>query len=221
MQKSVIIVAGGKGSRMKSDIPKQFLFIDGKPILMHTIEKFYQYDNSINIILILPENQMFYWQLLVKKQKFTIPLTIEKGGETRFQSVKNGLEHIKEGIVGIHDAVRPLVSLSTIKSAFALAEKEGNAVPVISTNESIRIINDKANHHLDRNTIKIVQTPQCFEAVLIKQAYKQDYKSIFTDDASVLENTGKSIYLSEGNSENIKITTALDLKLAEILIKPD
>jgi 2-C-methyl-D-erythritol 4-phosphate cytidylyltransferase len=219
MQKSVIIVAGGIGSRMKSDIPKQFLFINGKPILMHTIEKFYQYDNSINIILILPANQLLYWQSLVEKQNFIIPLTIDKGGETRFQSVKNGLEHIKEGIVGIHDAVRPLVSLSTIKSAFDMAEKKGNAVPVISVNESIRIINDTTNQHIDRNTIKIVQTPQCFEVLLIKQAYNQDYKTIFTDDASVVENTGKSIYLSEGNLENIKITTAYDLKLAEVLIK--
>jgi len=219
MQRSVIIVGGGLGRRMKSDIPKQFLELYAKPVIMHTIEVFYQFDNNINIIIVLPEKQIDYWQQLVKKFNFSIKNQIVIGGESRFHSVRNGLSLISEGIVGIHDAVRPLVSLNTIKSAFKMAEEKGNAIPVININESLRIIKDNDNHQIDRNIIKIVQTPQCFEASTIKKAYNQAYNSLFTDDASVLESTSVSINLSEGNIENIKITTAFDLIIAEKLLQ--
>lgn len=217
MQKTVIIVAGGNGNRMRSDIPKQFLEIDNKPILMHTIEKFYQFDNLINIILVLPENHIKYWHAIVNKYNFPIHVSLIKGGETRFHSVKNGLALVEDGIVGIHDAVRPFVSFETIKAAYLLAELKGNAIPVISVNDSIRIINKETNNHIERDLVKIVQTPQCFDVKCIKNAYQQDFDPTFTDDASVLEKYGNEIFLSEGNSENIKITTPIDLKIANIL----
>jgi len=218
MQKSVIIVAGGSGKRMNADIPKQFIEIKGKPILMHTIEKFYAYDYSINIIVVLPELHIEYWNKLVEKYNFKLPIQIVKGGESRFESVKNGLKLIKNGIVGIHDAVRPLVSSDTIKRAYEAAILDGNAIPCININDSLRIINNSGSETLNRNHVRIVQTPQCFEVSIIKKAYLQDYNSKFTDDASVLENSGIFIHLVEGNHENIKITRPLDIKIAEALL---
>ncbi len=215
MQKSVIIVAGGLGTRMNSVIPKQFLEISGKPILFHTIEKFYFFDLSIKIIIVLPQEHIIRWNELVEKFNFTIPLCIVTGGKTRFDSVKNGLEMIEKGIVAIHDAVRPLVSTATIKTAFDAAKEKGNAIPSISVNDSLRIIDINGNKPLDRNQVRIIQTPQCFEAVIIKKAYLQKYDKSFTDDASVIEKSGVKVNLVEGNPENIKITNSFDLKIAE------
>jgi len=222
MKLYALIVAGGTGERMMSEIPKQFIEIAGKPILIHTIERFGQYDNLLEIIVVLPENQLRSWNDLQKKHKFDISHTIVKGGRTRFHSVKNGLEFIDEpGIVAIHDGVRPFVSFETIKRCFETAEKFGNAIPVISPSDSVRMITEMGNEAADRDRIKLVQTPQVFRTELIQKAYRQDYLPEFTDDAMVLEKTGEKINMVEGNRENIKITTPGDLIVARSLFQTD
>ena len=189
---------------MNAGIPKQFLEISGKPIVMHTIEKFYSFDNSISIILVLPEQHISLWHKLVEKHNFNIPLQLVNGGETRFNSVKNGLKMIKNGIVAIHDAVRPLVSADTIKRAFETAILKGNAIPSIKINDSLRILDNYGNKPLDRTLVRIIQTPQCFDVKLIKKAHDQPFDITFTDDASVLENLGEKINLIEGNQEILR-----------------
>ncbi len=213
-----LIVAGGTGSRMGSEIPKQFLELSGKPVLMHTIERFWSFDASIKIIIVLPEDQMGYWEELKKIHSFTIPCTVVKGGPARFFSVKNGLEKIEDNsLVAIHDGVRPLVSIDTIKRCFDAAQKFGNAVPVISPADSIRMITEQGNIPVNRQFLRIIQTPQVFDSKLIRKAYLQDYNPEFTDDASLLEKTGEAIHLVEGNRENVKITNPGDLAVAEAL----
>jgi 2-C-methyl-D-erythritol 4-phosphate cytidylyltransferase len=220
MNSYVIVVAGGSGERMKSDIPKQFIEIAGKPVLMHTIEKFRLYDNSIEIIVVLPEKLMGYWNGLREKYSFSIPHKTAGGGATRFHSVRNGLELITgAGLVAVHDGVRPLVSIDTIGRCFETAARLGNAIPVISPSDSLRMISGKGNKPLDRTGIKLVQTPQVFHTDLIKKAFLQDYRPEFTDDAMVLERTGECINLVEGNRENIKITAPEDLIIAESLME--
>ena len=220
MNKYALIVAGGTGSRMSNNIPKQFLEVNEKPILMHTIEAFYRYDKNISIILILPEKQRKLWETLCKKYNFNIALNIAFGGKTRFQSVKNGLSLINsDGIVFIHDGVRPLVSRSTIENCCKTALKKGNALPIVSLSESIREVSGNKNCSADRNRFFMVQTPQTFRVPLIKNAYQQDYSGKFTDDASLLESHGISINLVKGNRENIKITYQEDLIIAEALLK--
>ncbi len=219
MKLYALIVAGGTGERMKSEIPKQFIEIAGKPILMHTIEKFREFDGSIEIITVLPENQLRFWSELQEKYSFSVPHTLVKGGKTRFDSVRNGLGFIYEpGLVAIHDGVRPFVSIETIKRCFDTAEKHGNAVPVISPSDSLRIVAENGNEPVDRTKIKLIQTPQVFRTELIRYAYRQDYIPEFTDDAIVLERTGAKINLVEGNRENIKITNPEDLLIAGALI---
>jgi len=216
LKKYIIIVAGGIGRRMNGNTPKQFLLLKGKPVLFHTIGIFYKYSCDIPIILVLPQNQINHWKELCFQYQLNIPHQIVEGGITRFHSVKNGLAEIKETcLVGIHDGVRPLVSLQTISRAFEMAERKGNAVPVISVNESLRAVNEKGNQPINRETIKIIQTPQCFHSELIKEAYNQEYKESFTDDATVLEAMGEKINLVEGNIENIKITNPTDLLFVE------
>lgn len=217
MKKHVIIVAGGSGKRMGTDIPKQFLPLNGKAILMHTIDLFYKYYPSINIILVLPKNQIDYWKSLCTGQNFNRKHKIVEGGETRFYSVKNGLLQINDGLVAIHDGVRPFVSIDVISRLFNKAAESANAVPVISINESVRIVDDKTNTAFDRQRIKLVQTPQVFKTEEIKKAYAQDYKPDFTDDATVYESSGEKVCLVEGNKENIKITTSFDLLFAKAL----
>lgn len=221
MKKVVIIVAGGRGKRMKSDIPKQFLPIYGFPILMHTIKKFYRHDNSIKIIIVLPKKQIKIWKKLCRDYKFTRKHNIVQGGITRFHSVKNGLSKIRgqDWIVAIHDGVRPLVSLETINRCFKKAASSGNAVPTIEIPESIRIIEKGKNAPADRSRYRLIQTPQIFQVKLLQDSYKQDYKMEFTDDASVVESLGYSISLVQGNKENIKITTPSDLMVAESYLK--
>ena len=215
MKLYALIVAGGIGERMKSEIPKQFIEIAGKPILMHTIERFLDFDESIEIIVVLPENQLRFWSDLQKKYSFSVPHTLVKGGESRFYSVKNGLEFFDEpGLVAIHDGVRPFVSIETIKRCFETAERLGNAIPVISPSDSLRMITENGNEPVDRTKIKLIQTPQVFRTDLIRNAYRQDYLREFTDDAMVLERTGEKINLVEGNRENIKITNPEDLLIA-------
>ncbi|WP_439182040.1 2-C-methyl-D-erythritol 4-phosphate cytidylyltransferase [Carboxylicivirga taeanensis] len=220
MTNYAIIVAGGSGTRMGSHIPKQFLKINGLPVLMHTITTFYNFDASLQLILVLPEDQMAYWQELCQQHQFTIEHSIAKGGTTRFESVKNGLRHIKApALVGIHDGVRPFVSPDTLKRCYHHAKALGNAIPVLDAFESVRQVNDECSKALDRSTIKLVQTPQVFHTDNLLPAYNQPYTPLFTDDASVVEAYGKTIHLVAGNRENIKITTPFDLVLAEAFIK--
>jgi len=215
----VVIVAGGTGKRMGVDIPKQFLELAGKPVLMHTIEKFRNFDSSIEIITVLPENQLRYWNDLQKRYSFDIPHTLVKGGRHRFISVRHGLEFVSEqGLVAIHDGVRPLVSLETIRRCFEAAAQYGNAIPVISVNDSVRLVKDDKTEPVNRNSVKQVQTPQVFDAGLIKNAYKQDYDPSFLDDATVLEKTGERIHIVDGNRENIKITNPEDIFIAQTLL---
>jgi 2-C-methyl-D-erythritol 4-phosphate cytidylyltransferase len=219
MNQYVIIVAGGSGQRMQSVVPKQFLELAGKPILFHTLNKFVQYNPEIDITIVLPEYHINTWQELIKTHNYPLKHTIVSGGEIRFNSVKNGLNAIpNEGLVAIHDGVRPLVSLETIRKCFLDAELYGNAIPCIPIYETVRRVNDNKSVLEDRSALRLIQTPQVFKINLLKQAYEQPYKFQFTDDASVLEDMGEQIHLVEGNRENIKITDPLDLVLAQTLI---
>lgn len=220
MNRYALIVAGGSGSRMGTVIPKQFLELAGKPVLMHTIEKFRKFESSIRIIVVLPEDHIGLWHELTDKYSFPVSHNIVSGGATRFESVKNGLQLIKSrGYVAIHDGVRPLVSHDTILRCFTEAEKYGNAVPVTSPDDSLRLITDQGNIPVNRHHLRLIQTPQVFDTELIKKAYQQDYSPEFTDDATLLEKTGESIRLVEGNRENIKITNPGDLVVAEALMQ--
>lgn len=216
---SVIIVAGGKGLRMGTKTPKQFLVLRSEPVLMHTIRAFYNWDNSCEIILVLPASQQSYWQILLNEYDFDIPVKITSGGETRFHSVKNGLRHASGELIGIHDGVRPLVSEETIKNCFDVAKKEGNAIPCLPINDSLRVVENSLNKRADRSKYFRVQTPQVFKRDLIMKGFEQEFTDEFTDDASVVEKLGERIQLVEGNEENIKITRAFDLKIAEIFLE--
>lgn len=219
MQKYAIIVAGGSGTRMKSELPKQFIKLAGKPILMHTLEAFH-FDH-IQIILVLPESQIPYWKELVDEHQFKIPHNIIAGGEQRFHSVKNGLSSIKadDGLVAIHDGVRPLIKRQIISESFEQAKRAGNAIASIQLKDSIRSITPQSNQQEDRTNFRLIQTPQTFKVQLIKRAFEQEFTPSFTDDASVLEQAGHSINLIEGDYKNIKITTPEDLLVAETLLK--
>jgi 2-C-methyl-D-erythritol 4-phosphate cytidylyltransferase len=219
MKLYAVIVAGGIGTRMGTDIPKQFLELAGKPVLMHTIERFLTFSNSIHIITVLPGEYLEFWDQLKKKYNFTLPHIIVRGGETRFISVRNGLEYVDDdALVAVHDAVRPLVSIGTIKRCFETAGEYGNAIPVISPSDTLRIVNEENSKPVDRLLVKQIQTPQVFHSRLLKKAYCQSYLPEFTDDATVLEKTGEKIRLVDGNRENIKITNPEDLIIAQHLL---
>jgi len=218
--KYVIIVAGGSGKRMNSSLPKQFIEIEGIPILMHTFFAFQKFSNDLEYILVLPQDQMRYWLDLCLDKKFDIPHKLVAGGKERFHSVSNALEWVeKKSLVAIHDGVRPLVSIKTIENCFETALRIGNAVPVIDVNESLRKLEENSSVALDRKLYKIVQTPQIFDSTILKEAYKAKYTDYFTDDASVLEYAGHNINLVHGNTENIKITSPLDLIIAAYYLK--
>lgn len=220
MEKFALIVAGGVGARMGAGIPKQFINISGKPILFWTIERFIQFDPSIHLILVLPENQIQTWEVLCGQFNFNHDVTVVPGGKTRFQSVKNGLQVIEgNGIVFIHDGVRPFVSGKTLQNCFQIAMARGNALPVATLVESLRKVQGETSMHVDRSEFRLVQTPQTFQLDMIKKAYEQQELEIFTDDASVCEYAGISINLVDGNPENMKITNPLDLRVAEALLQ--
>ena len=216
MKTFAIIVAGGKGLRMGGDVPKQFLPIGGKPVLMHTIEAFREALDDVQIVLVLPAEQHDYWLKLCKDHNFRSPELIATGGETRFHSVKNGLALLPEddeAVVGVHDGVRPFVSRDTIQRCFGTAAEGKAVVPVVPVVETLRqILPDGSSITRPRNEYRLVQTPQTFPLALLKQAYEQPYSESFTDDASVVEAMGKEITMVEGNRENIKLTTPADLK---------
>lgn len=224
MKKYVIIVAGGKGLRMGGEIPKQFLPIGGKPVLMRTVEAFYQTDAETGIVLVLPKEQQDYWKELCRQYDFRIPYTLADGGHTRFHSVQNGLQAVPEEgsdvLIAVHDGVRPFVSSQVIQTCFDEAARQGAVVPVLDMVDSVRQLSaDGSSVAVDRSRLKLVQTPQTFRADVLKRAYSQDFTELFTDDASVVEASGVSVALVPGNRENIKITTPFDLKIAEALLK--
>lgn len=218
-KKYVLIVAGGTGNRMKSAVPKQFLLINGKPLLLYTFDAFLKFDGNCNFVLVLPQDEIGYWEQLIKSYSFTLPHKIAIGGATRFESVRNGLNQIPDdGIVFIHDGVRPMVSQQTIRNCYHGTLEKGNALPVIAPSESIREVEGDISRAVDRSRYFLVQTPQTFYIPHIKRAYQQPFIEKFTDDASVFESNGMKINMVEGNRENIKITYSEDLKIAESLI---
>ena len=248
MEEYVIIVAGGKGLRMGSDIPKQFLPIGGKPVLMRTLERFREYSPTLQIILVLPKAQQDYWKQLCEEYHFNVEYQLADGGETRFHSVQNGLALIPddaEGVVGVHDGVRPFPSIEVIRNCYETAREKKAVIPVIPVVETLRQIiskDDRTNRTAEqteeggkvlqsyspcnkisqtvpRNEYRLVQTPQTFDIQLLKAANRQPYNDGFTDDASVVESYGHVITLVEGNRENIKITTPFDITIAEALLQ--
>lgn len=205
---------------MRGDLPKQFLPIGGKPVLMRTLEAFHQADDAMRLILVLPKSQQDYWKELCEAYAFAIPHQVTDGGETRFHSVKNGLALVdEEGLVGVHDGVRPFASVEVIRRCYAEAARHKAVVPVIDVVETIRMVQGNDSRTVDRSRYKLVQTPQVFDVTLLKQAYAQPYTEMFTDDASVVEAYGQKIFLTKGNRENIKITTPFDLKIAETILQ--
>lgn len=221
VQNHVIIVAGGKGLRMGSDIPKQFIPVGGKPVLMHTIDAFYKYDAGINVILVLPVTQQVYWKQLCAEYNFARDYKLVDGGETRFHSVKNGLDLItgQQGdLIAVHDGVRPFVSMRVIEACYNTAACEEAVVPVVDIVETVRRLSASGSCTVNRDDYKLVQTPQVFTLPLLKRAYEQEYTASFTDDASVVEAMGVKVALVSGNRENIKITTPFDLKIANALL---
>ena len=223
----IIIVAGGKGLRMGSDIPKQFLPIGGKPVLMRTLERFRAYSAELQIILVLPEAQQDYWRKLCEDYHFDVNYQLANGGQTRFHSVQNGLALVPDdaaGVVGVHDGVRPFPSIEVIRNCYETARTAKAVIPVIPVVETVRQLFSNGQQDLrtsktvPRDEYRLVQTPQTFDIQLLKAANRQPYNDGFTDDASVVESYGHDITLVEGNRENIKITTPYDLKIAEVLI---
>jgi len=242
VKKYCIIVAGGSGQRMKSAIPKQFLLLDGKPLLMHTVERFHSFDSSIELIVVLPPEHHSLWDSLVEEYSFAVRHTVTAGGEERFHSVKSGLEAVRansqeaehyksvapdagqdnepgDSLVAIHDGVRPLVSHDTIWRCYADAEEYGSAVPFIEPADSVRVLYGDDSRPVARHEVRLIQTPQVFRGSLIMKAYDRDFDPAFTDDATVAEASGVKIHLTHGNRENIKITTPEDLAVAHVLAR--
>lgn len=216
---SVIIVAGGKGLRAGGDVPKQFQFIAGKPMLMHTIEAFHDFDYRMRIIVVLPNEFRDLWQNMCEMYDFEIPCILVNGGETRFHSVKNGLSVVsEEETVGIHDGARPFVIKEVIERCFETSFQESvGVIPVTDEVNTVRRVTESGSKVIDRNLLKLVQTPQVFPAAQLKKAYDAAYDESFTDDASVAEAAGLEIRMVEGDAWNIKITTPRDFQVAELL----
>lgn len=228
MERFVIIVAGGKGLRMGADLPKQFIPVEGKPVLMYTLEAFSEWDPSAVLVLVLPEEHQAYWKMLCREIGCTVSHHIVNGGDTRFHSVCNGLDFLSEelgvsvdrkekALIAVHDGVRPFVAEEIIENCFANAEQEGNAIPAIPIVDSLREVTDEGNRPVNRADYFAVQTPQVFHSDILLRAYTQPYMDNFTDDASVVEAMGETISMVPGNRENIKITTPFDLLIAKSL----
>jgi len=221
MKHYAIIVAGGTGTRMQSAVPKQFLLLNGLPVLMHTIQAFTQSTIKPDIILVLPAAYHDYWKELCHTHQFNTPHTLVTGGESRFHSVKNGLDQISADdstLVAIHDAVRPLTSSHIIETSYQYAQEHGTAVTAVKSRDSVRQLVNGKSVSLLRDQIYLIQTPQTFKVSLLKKAYKQPYSEHFTDDASVVEQDGVEIHLTEGSHQNIKITFPEDIAIAELLL---
>jgi 2-C-methyl-D-erythritol 4-phosphate cytidylyltransferase len=214
-----LVVAGGKGTRMQSDLPKQFMLLLDVPILMHTMERFVQAMSDIQVVLVLPKDQIEFWRRLCAQMDFDLPHNVVEGGASRYESVQNGLEACgDEGIVAIHDGVRPLVSHSLIESGFAAAQQFGSALPVVPITQSLRRRIGEKSEVVSREGMLAVQTPQCFDLAKLKPCYLGAPNSTFTDDATVFESHGHHIHLIEGEETNIKVTTPEDLRMAEAIL---
>ena len=219
MQRSTIIVAGGSGKRMGAPVPKQFMLLGGKPLLCRTIDAFRAYDTAMPIIVVLPQAHIPIWKALCIGHGFHTEHTIVAGGEERFHSVRNGLAAIEQdGLVAVHDGVRPLVSVDLISRCFAAAEEYGSAIPVVPISSSVREVKGGTSRSIDRSALRAVQTPQCFQVELLRKAFELPYDAAFTDEATLVERTGASVHLVDGEDANIKITTPLDLSVAEMLV---
>jgi 2-C-methyl-D-erythritol 4-phosphate cytidylyltransferase len=220
MQQTIILVAGGRGTRMNSALPKQFITIGGMPVILHTLLNFHSYSTDFDFIIALPDDLFADFEQMAERHCPQIIFRLSSGGQTRFHTVKNALSLIKSpGLVAVHDAVRPLVSHPVIDRCFAVAAREGAAIPVMEVNESLRWISPEGHTPLDRSRCRLVQTPQVFRSDILLKAYQQEYNELFTDDSSVAEAAGFPVSLVEGNRENIKITTPGDLALAEFYLK--
>lgn len=224
MKTVAIIVAGGSGTRFGAQLPKQFLELDGEPILMRTIEAFEEALGGAvhDIVVTLPADQMNIWQELCSRYAFVVAHRVVAGGETRWHSVKNALDNIADGadvdVIAVHDGVRPLATPDLISRVLDAARRDGAAIPVVPLNDSVRQVAGDTSHALDRSSLRAVQTPQAFDARLLLDAYSQPYRPTFTDDASVVECAGHGITLVEGDARNLKITRPMDLALAEYLL---
>lgn len=220
MKRYAIIVAGGKGLRMGGELPKQFIPVEGRPVLMRTLDAFHACDASIQLILVLPHDHQAYWHELCAQYQFAVPHRIADGGATRFHSVQSGLTLVDapEALVAVHDGVRPFVSPEVIRRCYAEAEAHGAVVPVIPVVETVRQLVGEGSKTVARDAYRLVQTPQTFRATLLRLAYEQPYCDAFTDDASVVEALGSAVSLVDGNRENIKLTTPFDLIVAKALV---
>jgi 2-C-methyl-D-erythritol 4-phosphate cytidylyltransferase len=220
MKNYAIIVAGGTGSRMKGVVPKQFMLLNGKPVILFSIEAFHSYDPSIEIILVIHPDYLSLWKQLTREFKISIPFKVVEGGRTRFDSVRNGLKLVNDaGFVAVHDAARPVINSDFLKNLFAAASAYGSAIPVVPITDTIRIIDGDTSHQQDRTFLRAIQTPQVFKVSELQRAYMQLYQPDFTDDGSVMESAGFPVHLAEGKRENIKITHLEDIAVAEVLIK--
>jgi 2-C-methyl-D-erythritol 4-phosphate cytidylyltransferase len=219
MDRSTIIVAGGTGRRMGSAIPKQFLLLKGKPLLMWTMEAFHRFDAAMPLVLVLPAEHRDMWQDLCVEHGFARPHRVVNGGAERFHSTLEGLQAVPhDGVVAVHDGVRPLMSDALIARCFAAAEVHGAAIPVVPITSSVRRVHDHGSLAVDRSVLRAVQTPQCFRADLLRQAFELPYDATFTDEATLVERLGVEVRLVEGEERNIKVTTPFDLKVAEVLL---
>ena len=235
MKKYALIVAGGKGLRMGGEVPKQFICLEGKPILMWTLEAFHRYDHDLQLIVVLPHDQRSYWEALCREHHFTLPHRIADGGDTRFHSVSNGLAltlepsapmnqpspmEAEESLIAVHDGVRPFVSQEVLDRCFRAAEEHEAVIPVIPVIDTLRhITQQEESVTVSRSEYRLVQTPQVFQGRLLHRAYSQPYREEFTDDDSVVESLGVPVTLVEGNRENIKLTTPFDLTIGSALLR--
>lgn len=220
MKKFAIIVAGGTGTRMKGDVPKQFMLLSGKPVIQYSIEAFHLFDPSMQIILVVHPDFKAYWEKLCLEHKMVIPHRVVTGGKTRFDSVKNGLGLIEDdGLVAIHDAARPVIDAGFVSQLFSEAGTYGSAIPGIALNDTIRVIEGDTSEQLDRRFLRAMQTPQVFKVSELKRAYTQSFTQLFTDDASVMQAAGFPLHLADGRKDNIKITHIQDIAVAEVLLK--
>jgi 2-C-methyl-D-erythritol 4-phosphate cytidylyltransferase len=220
MQRSTIIVAGGSGKRMGAAVPKQFLLLKGRPLLMWTIEAFNRFDAAMQLIVVLPEDHHATWKELCAEHDFTVPHTLVRGGAERFHSTREGLKALAhEGLVAVHDGVRPLVSTELIARCFAAADEHGAAIPVVPISSSVREVMQQGSKATDRSRLRAVQTPQCFRVELLRRAFELPYDPAFTDEATLVERLGVDVHLVEGEEQNIKVTTPFDMRVAEVVME--
>lgn len=220
MKKYAIIVAGGKGVRMGMALPKQFLPLAGKPVLYHTVKAFADAYEDMNIILVLPEDQLSYAQIVLQAFQERIDVTIVSGGETRFHSVQNGLKAVEgDAVIFVHDGVRPIITKELIQKCYVQAIEKGSAIPAVAVTDSIRLIQGDTNQPVDRTKLRSIQTPQTFRSEILLPAFEQVYRDEFTDEATVVEMAGHEVHLIEGDKKNIKLTTPEDMEWAEMMLK--